>query len=57
VTPQIIRLLGIFFLIVAAVLMILNLRSAAGLGTFWAAMPPFIVGIALLAMARERSEK
>ena len=39
-------------MIAAAVLLILNLKRVAGLGTFWIALPLFIVGIGLVARSK-----
>ena len=46
------RLVGILFLIVAAVLMILNLKRVADLGTFWIGLPVFVIGVVLVARSR-----
>jgi hypothetical protein len=48
------RLIGIVFLVAAAVLAVLNLKRVADLGTVWVSMPLLIIGIALIAMARNR---
>ena len=47
------RLIGIVFLVAAAALMLLNLRRMGDLGTFWAAIPLFVVGLAFIARARK----
>lgn len=47
------RLIGIIFMVVAALLMLPNLKRAADLGTFWAGIPLFVVGLALIARARK----
>ena len=39
-------------MVAAAVLLILNLKRVANLGTFWVAMPLFIIGLVLTASAR-----
>ena len=51
-TPSGLRLIGIIFMVIAAALMILNLRRVANLGTFWIGLPLFIIGVACLARAR-----
>ena len=51
-SPANMRLIGIACIVASAVLFILNLRRVANLGTFWVAMPLFIVGIALASRAR-----
>jgi hypothetical protein len=48
------RLVGIICLIAAAVLFILNLKRVANLGTYFAALPLFFVGIVLVARSRKR---
>jgi len=48
------RLIGILFLVTAAVLAVLNLKRVADLGTLWISMPLLIIGIALVAIARKR---
>ena len=47
------RLIGIIFMVAAALLLLLNLERVANLGTFWAAIPLFVVGLALIARARK----
>ena len=49
------RLIGIVFLVAAAVLAVLNLKRVADLGTGWVSMPLLIIGIALIAMARKQN--
>ena len=46
------RLAGILLLVVAAVLMILNLKRVADLGTFWVALPLFLIGVVLVARSK-----
>jgi len=46
------RLVGIIFLVVAAVLMVLNLKRVADLGTFWVALPVFLIGVVLVARSK-----
>ena len=46
------RLVGIIFLVVAAVLMVLNLKRVADLGTFWVALPIFLIGVVLVARSK-----
>ena len=46
------RLAGILLLVVAAVLMILNLKRVADLGTFWVALPIFLIGVVLVARSK-----
>jgi hypothetical protein len=48
------RVIGILFLVAAAVVAILNLKRAANLGMMWLSPPLLIVGIALVVMARKR---
>jgi hypothetical protein len=51
-TPRIQRLIGFLFLLSSAVLLVLNLKRVANLGSYWVAMPLFIVGIFLVASSR-----
>ena len=51
-TPKAMRIVGIIFIIAAVVLMILNLKRVADLGTYWTGIPLFVIGIALLAGSR-----
>ena len=51
-SPATMRLIGVIFMIAAAVLMILNLKRVANLGSYWVAMPLFIIGIALIARSK-----
>lgn len=51
-SPSTARLAGIIFMVVAAILMILNLKRVANLGSYWVAIPLFIIGLALLARSR-----
>jgi hypothetical protein len=46
------RILGIIFMVSAAVLMILNLKRFANTGTYWVALPLFIIGLVLVARSR-----
>lgn len=47
------RFIGILFLLSSAVLMVLNLKRVANLGTFWIAIPLFFVGIILVTRSRK----
>jgi hypothetical protein len=51
-TPSTMRLIGILFMIAAIVLMVLNLKRVADLGTFWVGLPLFVIGIAFLARSK-----
>ena len=53
-SPKSLRLIGIIFLITAAVLAVLNLKRVAGLGTplLWA--PFLVIGWACVTLARRR---
>jgi hypothetical protein len=48
------RLIGILFLVAAAMSAILNLKRVADLGTFWVTPPLLIVGMALVVLANRR---
>lgn len=52
-TPSTMRLIGILFMLGALILMILNLKRVADLGTFWIGLPLFVIGIALLARSKK----
>ena len=52
-TPSTMRLIGILFMIAAVVLMVLNLKRVADLGTFWVGLPLFVIGIAFLARSKK----
>ena len=52
-SPKAMRLAGILFVVAAAVLMILNLKRVADLGSYWTAIPLFVIGIALIARSRK----
>lgn len=51
-TPTTMRLIGILFMLSAAVLMILNLRRVANLRSFWVALPLLIIGIIFVTRAK-----
>jgi len=53
-SPTAFRLIGILFLIAAAVMAILNLKRVAGLGTFWISSPLLVIGMAFIVLARKR---
>jgi hypothetical protein len=44
--------LGILFLVAAAVVAVLNLKRVANLGMMWLSAPLLIVGVALVAAAK-----
>jgi len=47
------RIIGIIFMVSAAVLLILNLQRVANLGSYWVALPLFIIGVVLVARSRK----
>jgi hypothetical protein len=47
------RTIGILFLLGSMVLMILNLKRVANMGTFWVALPLLMIGVILLTRARK----
>jgi hypothetical protein len=49
------RLLGILFLVGAAVVAVLNLKRVANLGMIWLSAPLLIVGIGLVAAGRRKA--
>ena len=50
--PTTIRLIGILFVVAGAVMMFLNLKRIADLGTFWVGIPLFVIGLALVARSK-----
>ena len=50
--PATMRLIGILFLVSGAVMMFLNLKRVADLGTFWIGIPLFVIGLAFVARSR-----
>ena len=50
--PATMRLIGIVFMVAGAVLMFLNLRRIANLGSFWVGIPLFVIGLALIARSK-----
>ena len=52
-TAPAMRNIGIVCMVAAAVLLLLNLRRVADLGTFWLGLPLFVVGLACVARARK----
>lgn len=53
-TPSTMRLVGVAFMLGAAVLMFLNLRRIANLRSFWVAIPLFIIGLILVSRSKPR---
>ncbi len=51
-SPSITRLIGILFILSAAILMVLNLKRVADAKTFWVGIPLLIIGLALVARSR-----
>lgn len=47
------RFFGILFLLSAAVLLVLNLKRVADMGTFWVAIPLLFIGIILVTRSRK----
>jgi hypothetical protein len=50
-----VRIIGILFLLSAAVLMVLNLKRVADMGTFWIGLPLLLIGVILVLRARKPS--
>ncbi len=48
------RMIGILFLVAAAVVAVLNLKRVANLGMLWLSPPLLIVGVAFVALAGRR---
>jgi hypothetical protein len=53
-TPKALRLIGILFLFIAAVVAILNLKRVADLGMMWASPALLVIGAAFLTLSRRR---
>jgi len=53
-SPTTLRIIGILFLVAAAVVAVLNLKRVANLGMMWLSPPLLIVGLALVAIAARR---
>jgi len=54
-SPTALRVIGILFLVSAAVVAILNLKRVANLGLMWLSPVLLVVGIAFVVNARRRS--
>jgi Na+/phosphate symporter len=50
--PATMRLIGILFILGGAIMMFLNLKRVADLGTFWVGIPLFVIGLAFVARSR-----
>lgn len=50
------RVIGILFLVAAALVAVLNLKRVANLGMTWLSPPLLIVGIALVALAARKKK-
>ncbi|HEX9422901.1 MAG TPA: hypothetical protein VF899_06635 [Pyrinomonadaceae bacterium] len=48
------RVIGILFLVAAAVVAVLNLKRVANLGMLWLNAPLLVIGIAFIAMSARR---
>lgn len=53
-SPNILRLIGIIFLVAAAVLAVLNLKRVANLGLPWLSPPILIIGMAFIILSRRQ---
>ena len=53
-SPKTLRLIGIIFLVGAAVLAVLNLKRVADLGMPWVSPPLLIIGMVFIILARRR---
>jgi hypothetical protein len=54
VSPKTLRLIGIIFLVAAALLAVLNLKRVADLGMTWVSPPLLIIGMVFIILARRR---
>ena len=50
--PATMSLIGKLFILAGAILMFLNLKRVADLGTFWVGIPLFVIGLAFVARSR-----
>jgi Na+/phosphate symporter len=50
--PATMRLIGILFIVAGAVMLFLNLKRVANLGSYWVGIPLFVIGLVLLARSR-----
>jgi hypothetical protein len=46
------RVIGILFLVAGALLMFLNLKRIANLGSYWIGIPFFVIGLAFVARSK-----
>lgn len=53
-SSNLLRTLGILFLVAAAAVAVLNLKRVADLGVFWLAPVLMVIGIAFVVNARKR---
>ena len=53
-SPTALRLIGILFLIAAALMAVLNLTRVANFGTFWISSPLMVIGLAFIVLSRKR---
>lgn len=51
-TPKTRRLIGMLFMIAAAVFFVLNLKRVANMGTYSIAVPLLVIGVALVASSK-----
>jgi hypothetical protein len=56
-SPKFLRIIGIAFLIVAAIVAVLNLKRVADLGLSWLVPTLMVLGLALVAVARRRKRQ
>ena len=50
--PKTARVIGILFIVAGAVMMFLNLKRVANLGSYWMGIPLFVTGLALVARSK-----
>jgi len=55
VSPKILRLIGIFFLVDAAIVAVLNLKRVANLGMPWLSLLFMVIGLLFGVLARKGS--
>ena len=53
-TPATMRMIGVAFMLSAAILLILNLRRVANLRSFWVVIPLFVIGLIFLTRSKPK---
>ncbi|MFN2455576.1 MAG: hypothetical protein ABR577_15305 [Pyrinomonadaceae bacterium] len=56
-TPKLMRLIGIFFFVDAAIIAVLNLKRVANLGLPWLSTLFLLIGLIFVVIARRQSDR